>query len=353
MSRCSRCLIFLALAFGPATSCRAGSAHLFVVENTTVGRAHPTSEEKGKAGKVEKGTVTFAPRGDQTSIPERYRLAEHAFEYVLTHQRDLPACGVQVFELRFPSPVTSPHPQNNTVYAEYYRPRGQGPFPCAIVLDITGGDQSLSRLIARHLAQNGIGGLFVQMAYYGPRRPPGSALRLLSFDINHTFTAIRQTVLDLRCAAAWMEARPEVDPKRLGISGTSLGSFMAALTAEMEPRLSRVAVLLGGGGFADGFWDHPQARPYRQVFEALGGTKEMVAQVLAPVDPLTCAANLKDRRVLIVAAKNDEIVPPRMALALWQATGQQRLVWLPAGHFSAALYLVFGLNNLVDHFGAK
>ena len=41
---------------------------------------------------------------------------------------------------------------------------------------------------------------------------------------------------------------PELDKERLGIMGTSLGSFMAALTAEMEPRYARVAVLLGGGG---------------------------------------------------------------------------------------------------------
>ena len=48
------------------------------------------------------------------------------------------------------------------------------------------------------LAQNGIGGLFVQMAYNGPRRPKGSNLRLLSPDLDHTFKAINQTVLDLR-----------------------------------------------------------------------------------------------------------------------------------------------------------
>ena len=39
--------------------------------------------------------------------------------------------------------------------------------------------------------------------------------------------AIRQTVLDNRCAAAWLASRPEIDAKKLGIHGTSLGSFMA------------------------------------------------------------------------------------------------------------------------------
>jgi dienelactone hydrolase len=300
--------------------------------------------------KLEKGRVAFVPIGDQANIPERYRLAAHQFEYEMEPKLDLPVSGVEVFAVRFPSPVQSAYPENNTVHAEYYRPRTPGPFPCVVVLDITGGDQKLSRLIARHLAQNGIGGLFVQMAYYGPRRPPGTNKRLLSYDLGHTFGAIRQTVLDLRRAAAWMEARPEIDKRNLGIMGTSLGSFMAALTAEMEPRYARVAVLLGGGGFVDGYYHHPQAAPFVKIFEALGGTKDMAAAFFAPVDPITRAGNLKDRKLLIVAAKNDEIVPPRMALNLWRASGEQRIIWLNAGHYSAVLFLASGLSHVVEHF---
>ncbi len=168
-----------------------------------------------------------------------------------------------------------------------------------------------------------------------------------------TFDGIRQTVLDLRCAAAWLAARPEIDPDNLGIMGTSLGSFMAALTAEMEPRFGKVAVLLGGGGFVDAYYRHPQAVPFVALFEAMGGTKELATQLIAPVDPLTLAGNLKGRKLLIVAAKNDEIVPPRMAENLWNASGRQRIIWLNAGHYSAVLYLVSGLSQVVEHFKVK
>src|SRR5262249_4983570 len=133
---------------------------------------------------VEKGTVTFKPLGDQQDVPERYRLEARDFDFELAKKQALPLAGVDVYDLRFPSPVKSPHPENNTVYAEYYRPTKPGPFPCVIVLDITGGNQELSRTIARHLAQNGVGGLFVQMAYYGPRRPAKGNIRLLSYDID-------------------------------------------------------------------------------------------------------------------------------------------------------------------------
>jgi dienelactone hydrolase len=303
---------------------------------------------------IEKGTVPFAPRGDQQSVPKEYRLEAHRFAFELAPKSALPVSGVDVLELRFPSPVESPHKENNTVWAEYYRPaRHAGPLPGVIVLDITAGDQSLSRMIARHLAQSGIAALFVQMAYYGPRRPPGSPLRLLSLDLEHSFAAVRQTVLDLRRATAWLESRPELDKNRLGIMGTSLGSFMATLTAEMEPKLGRLAVLLGGADFIEGYWDHPQAKPYRKFFEAIGGKKQEVKDLIAPIDPITCVKNLKDCKVLIVAAKNDEIVPPRMAETLWEATGKQRIIWLNAGHYTAAIYLIQGLKNVADHFQAE
>jgi len=300
----------------------------------------------------ESGRFRFAPVDDQKDVPPRYRLEARTFDYQMDLKYDLPLSGVTVYRVRFPSPVESPHPENNTVHAEYYRPRGAGPFPGVVVLDITGGDQSLSRHLSTYLAHKGVAALFVQMAYYGPRRPPGSNLKLLSPDVPRTMEAVRQTVLDLRVAAAWLEARPELDPKRLGILGTSLGSFMAALAAEMEPRLGRLAVLLGGGGLVDGFYDHPQAAPYRKLYEALGGSKERLARLIAPADPLTCAGNLKARKVLILAGKRDEIVPPKMAEALWRESGRQKIVWYDCTHYGAIVYLPAALDEIVAHFGA-
>ena len=306
-----------------------------------------------KTAEIEKGTVTFTPLGDQKDVPRDYRLPAHRFDFELAPLRELPVSGVEVFELRFPSPVESPHKQNNTVYAEYYRPKHGKAMPGVIVLDITGGDQSLSRLIACNLAQNGIAALFVQMAYYGPRRPPDDSARLLSLDLEQSFAAVRQTVLDVRRATAWLESRPEIDKQRLGIMGTSLGSFIATLTAEMEPKLGRLAVLLGGADFVEGYWDHPQGVRYRKFIEAIGGKKKDVKELIAPIDPITCVKNLKDRKVLIIAARNDEIVPPRMAETLWRETGKQRIIWLNSGHFTAAIYLMQGLKDVARHFHAE
>src|SRR5262245_27253268 len=181
---------------------------------------------------TETGKVTFKAVDDQSTVAERYRLDPLEFAYELKPKRELVVSGIEIYDLTFPSPVKTKYEENNTVHAEYYLPKGKGPFPGVIILDILDGSQVVSRTLASVLAQNGIAGLCVQMPYYGPRRPAESKVRLISPNINHTMDAIRQTVLDNRCAVAWLESRPEIDKKKLGIHGTSLGSFMAALTAE-------------------------------------------------------------------------------------------------------------------------
>jgi fermentation-respiration switch protein FrsA (DUF1100 family) len=120
----------------------------------------------------------------------------------------------------------------------------------------------------------------------------------------------------------------------------------------MEPKLSRISLALGGGALVDAFYDHPRAAPYRKAWEALGGTKEVVARALAPIDPITCAANLKNRKVLMVAGKRDEIVPPSATEALWKAAGEPKILWYDCTHYGAALYFATILEQVVQHFKA-
>ncbi len=186
----------------------------------------------------EQGSFVVGNKAESPKTPEIYHLKKAELKYILKPKHQFPVSNVDVFTLTFPSLITTPFPENNMVYAEYYVPRNLKTFPATVILDITGGDQSLSRTISSYLASRGIGCLFVQMAYYGPRRPPESKVRLLSPDIKHTLKAIQQTVLDIRSAIAWLEQRNDVDKTRLGITGTSLGSMIGAPSAEMEPSVT-------------------------------------------------------------------------------------------------------------------
>lgn len=295
------------------------------------------------------GTCTFDGKDDEKcGVAERYRLPTTTFDYKLTLRHELRHSGVRVYDLTFPSPVTSDIPENNTVHCEYFVPAGSGPFPAVVVLDILQGDALVARGEALWMAQHGVGAMVVYMAHYGPRRPPGSSTRLLSPNVPRTIESVRQTVLDIRCAVAWLASRPEVDASNLGIVGTSLGSLVGAIAAANEPRVKNVCLMLGGGGLVDAYYDHPQARPYRPVVDLLGGKPAMKA-LIEPVDPLTYAKQLKTKNLLMICASRDDVVPPSAGKALWEACGQQKIIWVDSTHVGAALHLLPALEAMTEH----
>jgi hypothetical protein len=76
---------------------------------------------------------------------------------------------------------------------------------------------------------------------------------------------------DVMQAVSYLAERPEVDPRRIGAMGYSLGSFVVGLTGAVERRLL-ARVLVGGGNFdgPDGYWDSSNKRmcqsiPYRSL----------------------------------------------------------------------------------------
>jgi dienelactone hydrolase len=68
----------------------------------------------------------------------------------------------------------------------------------------------------------------------------------MSLDVPQT-DAYRPMVVDVRRALDLLDSRPDVDPKRIGIVGYSLGGQLAALVAGVDPRPKAVGVIAGRG----------------------------------------------------------------------------------------------------------
>jgi len=318
------------------------------------------SEEKPAKSVVEfmdvpaAGEVTFTTAETESRVPAHFQLESHKFEF-----KSKAAHGGEKYRmhrLTFPSPVTTDVAENNTVHGEYFQPAGTGPFPACVVLHILGGDFLLAETVASHLARNGVAALFVKMPYYGPRRGKNSPKRMISEDPRQTVTGMTQAVLDIRRATAWLAARNEVDPKRLGITGISLGGIMSALAAAGEPRLEYVAITLGGGNFAEFLWANQTDRAvaFRKQWLAEGGTRESFSEVVNQIDPVTYGHLLKGRHVMMIEAKNDEVIPPACATALWESIGREpELVWIDSGHYTAIKYLPESLVRLDNFFNGK
>lgn len=285
----------------------------------------------------------------KAGVPEPFRLSPHSFAANVVQKYDLTHSGVEVLAVTFPSPVTSPVEANNTVHAEFFRPKSAGKHPAVIVLDILDGKQIVARSQALWLAQHDVAAMVVYMAYYGPRRPADCKERLLSPDVEKSVANIRQTVLDCRRATAWLTSRPDVDADRLGVLGTSLGSFVGGVVAAAEPKLSRACLLLGGGGLVDSFSEHPKATVIVKGLALIGLTRERLKAAIDPVDPITYAAALKGKKLLLIAASRDDVVPPAAMKRLWEATDKPPLVWVDATHVGAAAHLFPMMRAVTDH----
>lgn len=300
---------------------------------------------------ADQSTIEFTPAENEQAVPAQFRLKSHRFDSEAELRRESGA--MRVHAVTFPSPVETTVEENNTVHAEYFQPAGKGPFPGVVVLHILGGEFPLSQTVASALARANVAALFVKMPYYGERRSSKSARRMISRDPRETVEGMTQAVLDIRRAAAWLSSRPEVDKQRLGVTGISLGGIMSSLSAAGEPRFRKVANYLGGGRLAEFLWDkdHPDAEAFRRQWLAMEETRESFVQTLASVDPVTYGALLRDRDVLMVAAKNDEIIPPAATIALWESIGKQpELVWLDAGHITAAKFLPGEMGRIAGFF---
>lgn len=307
------------------------------------------------AGGVEVGEASFRARPEESSVPEPFRLEGGSFRYELEPVLTTPR--YRVSRLRFPSPLTTPDPENNVVHAEYFEPIGfSGRRPATVVLHILGSDFPLSRYMAARLADRGVAALFLKLPYYGERRPPDrpgaggrpESRRFLSADVERSVTSMRQGVCDVRRALVWLAGRPEVDPAHLGVAGISLGGIVGSLVAAVDPAVSEGVFLLAGGDLARILWEMPEGARFRRAWEESGRTRADLKALTDPVDPLTHARGLVGKRVLMIAGRVDEVIPPSCTTALWDAAGRPPIRWFDCGHYSAVGFLLPAIRQTAD-----
>jgi dienelactone hydrolase len=305
------------------------------------------------AAAVERGEVAFSPASQgEAAVPEPFRLEPHAFAW---ERQELPEISKRITraDVRFPSPVKTPVAVNNTVHCELYAPRQEGRVPAVVVLHILGGDFPLARLFANNLAQHGVAALFLKMPYYGPRRDPQSPRRMITPDPQETVEGLTQAVLDIRRATAWLASRPTVDPEKLGVFGISLGGITGALAATAEPRLANVCLLLAGGDLGRIAWESKELAKIRESWLAKGGSRDEFLAMLSAVDPVRYGANVRGRRVLMMNARDDEVVPRVCTEALWESFGRPDIHWYPGGHYSVAIHILDALQKSARFFAKK
>jgi dienelactone hydrolase len=129
-------------------------------------------------------------------------------------------------------------------------------------------------------------------------------------------------VVAVRRAVDLLSHLPQVDPKRIGLVGWSLGARVAAVTAGAERRV-RATVLMSGGSLPVSAY----------VAQAPVSLRAEVRRSLSQIDPLRWIARARPGSVLVQDGRRDEVVPRAALVALAKAAPRGSVVrWYPAGH---------------------
>jgi dienelactone hydrolase len=128
---------------------------------------------------------------------------------------------------------------------------GTGRRPAVVALHGTGASKESELPFLRELARAGFVAVAIDARFHGSRTPsgPGSAayvaaiLRTYRSGLGHPF--FFDTVWDVLRLLDYLDTRSDVDPKRIGLFGVSMGGIETYLAAAVDPRVAVAVPCLG------------------------------------------------------------------------------------------------------------
>ncbi len=227
------------------------------------------------------------------------------------------------------------HRRNSIARAMHWR-HDDGPRPTIIVVHgFTGSPYWFNSSFFQlpWFYNHGCDVVLAMLPFHGPRndRPaPYSGSGLFADGLANFNEAIFQSVCDLRVLIDFLTATGVAN---VGITGLSLGGYVTALMAGVEPRLhfaipnSAVTEL---SSLIDGWF------PANRVIGAglrLGGIDpDTHAAAVRVHSPLRFPARLARERLFIVGGLADRLAPPEQSARLWAHWGRPRIHWFPGSH---------------------
>lgn len=239
--------------------------------------------------------------------------------------------------LTFTSAIESPHPENNTVHADYF-PARSSDGRAVVVMPQWNADETGHVSLCKLMNRFGLSAIRLNKAYHGPRRPKGMirADHHVSSNIGRTIHAMRQSVIDARSCLDWLESRGY---RRLGIAGTSLGSCVAFIVAAHDSRLRAGVFNHVSTYFADAVWTGISTRHIRASLEG-NIAREELRQCWAVISPAIYIDRLRNRQFhsLLVWGRYDPVFIPELSrdvLATYRKHGvPYEELAMPCGHYT-------------------
>lgn len=245
--------------------------------------------------------------------------------------------------LAFPSPVKSPWPANDTVYAHLVVKKGTPPgAPAVLVLPVMAAPNLwIEGWFVRRFARDGLAVMWLEMPTQFRRRPHPSMPSgqvFLARTAPRLAANFRQSILDARRALEVLAARPEADGKRIALFGISLGALVGSAVYSVDARPRYAVLLMGGADFPSLVLDGSLTGPFARK---MGLKPADLAAAWKGLDPLERKAGNAGKPALLINVNSDTVIPEGNALKLKEAFPDAEQVWLPLGHYTAIAHLTW------------
>jgi hypothetical protein len=170
---------------------------------------------------------------------------------------------------------------------------------------------------------------FPVLPLHGPRGSGGmSGGEVLTPDYLRMVHLFAQAVWDVRRTLAWIRTQGD---QPIGLHGISLGGYVSALVAGLEPELGCVIAGIPAVDFPSLANDN-QPWIMRRYGDELEVDWRLVRRVSHVVSPLEFAPVVPRERRFIYAGLADRVVKPYQPRALWRHWGEPEIHWFSGGH---------------------
>jgi dienelactone hydrolase len=236
---------------------------------------------------------------------------------------------------------------SDSIAFEYYDVAGGERTPVIVLLPVFNGQLAIPRFFARYFANQGLAAVVVTRG-----RDPLDALAAPADTVDRNLRAYRR-VLD------WVEQEPELDARRIGVLGVSLGAMDAVILAALDQRVHSLVIAMAGGDLSYVLANTNHRRVSRtidEMAEDLGTSREAVGAKLDAAikfDPLALAPYIDAESVFMVLTRTDAIIPFEAQEQLRTRMGSPEALYLVTGHRPSVVFFPKVRNAAFEFFARR
>lgn len=227
------------------------------------------------------------------------------------------------------------HRRNSVARAQHWR-HEDGPRPTIVVVHgFTGSPYWFNSMFFSlpWFYSHGCDVMLVTLPFHGARNDrvaPFSGSGLFKDGLGHFHEGILQSVCDLRVVIDYLQ---DGGVANVGITGLSLGGYLTALMAAVEPRL-HVAIpnsaVTDLAGLIDGWF--PAGHVLKAGLRQGGIADDLFRASMSLHSPLRYPSRLGRDRLFVIGGLGDRLAPPEQSARLIEHWGRPKTHWFQGSH---------------------